>query len=630
MTPASTPRRLSTRYNGFRRRLVAVVAASALAIGMLVVFGGAAPASGAAVPKTIVSLTFDDGNADQLAAEQTLKAHGLVGTFFITTSWIGSPTYLSQADLHALAADGNEIAGHTVTHPDLTTVSSAAATAEVCNGRTTLAGWGFAVTDFAYPFAAENAAVEKIVKNCGYTSARNLGDIRSPASCGSCPYSETIPPANPYNTAAPDEVDSTWTLKNLQDLVTNAETHNGGWVQLTFHHIAVGTDPTLTISPTLYEQFVTWLAARTATGTTVVQTVAQALGNTAPPPVNQAPTAAFTSSPTNLAVSFDGSASRDPDGTVASYRWDFGDGSAAGSGAKPAHTYATAGTFQATLTVTDNLGATGTVAHPITVAAAAATAPAAPTGVSAVAGNASATVRWTGPSNGGSPITSYTVTPYVGSVARTPITVSGTPPATVATVAGLANGTGYTFTVSATNAVGTSAASAATSPVTPVAPTASIVANGGFESALTSWTAAGVVAPTSTTKAHSGTGSALLGVTSGREPLGDSTLSQNITVPATGTSTLSLWYQPHTADRTCNAAACRRDWMEGQIRSTTGSTLTTLFKLDNNNGTWTHVTADLTAVKGQTVTLWFNVHLNGPNPSDDTWMYLDDVAVSNG
>ena len=82
----------------------------------------------------------------------------------------------------------------------------------------------------------------------------------------------------------PDEVDSTWTLKNLQDLVTNAESHGGGWVQLTFHHIAIGTDPTLTISPPLFEQFVTWLSARTANGTTVVQTVAQALGQTTPPP----------------------------------------------------------------------------------------------------------------------------------------------------------------------------------------------------------------------------------------------------------------------------------------------------------------------------------------------------------
>ena len=286
MAPSPSTRGIPTRPTGLRRRLFASAVSFALAVGMLVGFGGASPTTAAATPKTIVSLTFDDGNDDQFAAAQVMMAHGLVGTFFITTSWIGLPTYLTQANLHSMAADGNEIGGHTVTHPDLTTLSTAAATAEVCNGRTTLAGWGFTVTDFAYPFAAENAAVEQVVKNCGYTSARNLGDIRSPASCPACPYAEAIPPANPYNMAAPDEVDSTWTLQNLQGLVTNAETHGGGWVQLTLHHIAVGTDPTLTISPTLFDQFAAWLAARTATGTTVVQTVAQALGTTPTPPAS--------------------------------------------------------------------------------------------------------------------------------------------------------------------------------------------------------------------------------------------------------------------------------------------------------------------------------------------------------
>ena len=90
-----------------------------------------------------------------------------------------------------------------------------------------------------------------------------------------------------------------------------------------------------------------------------------------------------------------------------------------------------------------------------------ATAPAAPTGVTATAGNASATVSWTAPSNGGSPITSYTVTPFIGTTAQTPTTVTGNPPATTATVTGLTNGTAYTFTVPATNAVGTGPASAA-------------------------------------------------------------------------------------------------------------------------------------------------------------------------
>ncbi len=602
---------------------VMVLVAAALA-------GTGAPVR-AAVPKTIVSLTFDDGNADQLAAEQVLKAHGLVGTFFITTSWIGSPTWLSQANLHTMAADGNEIGGHTVTHPDLPTLSASAAAAEVCNGRTTLMGWGFSVTSFAYPFASENTAVERIVKNCGFTSARNLGDIRSPGSCSSCPYAETIPPANAYNTAALDEVDSSWTLKNLQDSVTSAETHNGGWVQLTFHHIAVGTDPSLTISPALFEQFVTWLAARTAGGTTVVQTVSQALGNSQPPPANQAPAAAFTSSSVGLTASFDGSGSSDPDGTVASYSWDFGDGTA-GTGAKASHPYGAAGTFQVKLTVTDNLGATGTTTHPVTTAAPPApTAPAAPAGVSAIAGNASAAVSWSAPNNGGSAITSYTVTPYAGVTAQAPVQVTGAPPATTTQVPGLTNGTAYTFKVAATNAVGTSPASAASPAVTPAAAVPSSVANGGFESALTSWITGGVSAPKAAATAHSGTGSALLGVISGKEPLGNSTLSQTITVPATGTTTLSFWYQPHSTDSTCGGTrTCRWDWMEGQIRSASGSTLATLFKLNNNSGTWTRVSADLTAFKGQTVTLWFNVHLDGAVPADNTWMYLDDVTVTNG
>jgi len=109
------------------------------------------------------------------------------------------------------------------------------------------------------------------------------------------------------------------------------------------------------------------------------------------------------------------------------------------------------------------------------------TAPSAPTGVTATAGDTTATVSWTAPSDGGSPITRYTVTPYIGSTAQTPTTVTGSPPVTNATVTGLTDGTSYTFTVSATNAVGTGPES---TPSTAVTPTSN---SGGQWSSLMSW-----------------------------------------------------------------------------------------------------------------------------------------------
>jgi PKD repeat protein len=87
----------------------------------------------------------------------------------------------------------------------------------------------------------------------------------------------------------------------------------------------------------------------------------------APDGVNAAPTASFTTSCTGLACSLDAAASSDVDGTVDAYAWDFGDG-ATGSGATASHTYAAAGDYPITLTVTDNDSATGQTAQAVSVA----------------------------------------------------------------------------------------------------------------------------------------------------------------------------------------------------------------------------------------------------------------------
>ncbi len=99
-----------------------------------------------------------------------------------------------------------------------------------------------------------------------------------------------------------------------------------------------------------------------ATGTTERQV-------TVVEPPNKAPTAAFTSNSSGLTAAVDASGSTDADGTVASYTWAWGDSTANGTGATASHTYATPGTYQVTLTVTDDDGATASVTRGVAVAA---------------------------------------------------------------------------------------------------------------------------------------------------------------------------------------------------------------------------------------------------------------------
>ncbi|HXH05443.1 MAG TPA: PKD domain-containing protein, partial [Vicinamibacterales bacterium] len=89
----------------------------------------------------------------------------------------------------------------------------------------------------------------------------------------------------------------------------------------------------------------------------------------AAPPTNQPPVAhaggPYTSE-IGMAVRFDGSASSDPDGDALGYAWAFGDG-ATGTGQRPLHVYASAGTFEVTLTVTDGRGGSATATTVVTV-----------------------------------------------------------------------------------------------------------------------------------------------------------------------------------------------------------------------------------------------------------------------
>jgi PKD repeat protein len=83
------------------------------------------------------------------------------------------------------------------------------------------------------------------------------------------------------------------------------------------------------------------------------------MGRTGTEPDNEPPTAEFVFSPTTgvcpVEITFDASSCQDPDGTIASYSWDFGDGGR-GGGAIVTHTYTNSGTYMVSLVVRDNLG----------------------------------------------------------------------------------------------------------------------------------------------------------------------------------------------------------------------------------------------------------------------------------
>jgi len=169
---------------------------------------------------------------------------------------------------------------------------------------------------------------------------------------------------------------------------------------------------------------------------------------------NQPPVASASASPTAgpapLAVSFNGASSSDPDGTITSYAWDFGDGTS-GSGVTASHTYNTPGTYTARLTVTDDDGATASRTMNITVNSA---TPNAPTSLAATAVSTSQiNLSWT--DNSGNE-TGFKIERCTGS-GCTNFAQIATVSANVYNNTGLSKNTTYTYRVRAYNAAGNSA-----------------------------------------------------------------------------------------------------------------------------------------------------------------------------
>jgi len=220
----------------------------------------------------VVSLTFDDAYENQwLYSVPLLRSHHMTATYYVITINENEARQccMSYDQLDALQAEGNDIGGHTITHPNLTTSTRAQARHDVCGGRQDLITNG--ITDpgsFAYPFGAYDAAAEGVVRQCGYTTARVGGGVSRSNTIPGPPYAETIPPGNPYalTTIAPNGSQPIQ-LPVMKAFVSAAAANGGGWLVITFHDVchAKAADFTHCMSEygsvvdTVFGRFLDWL-----------------------------------------------------------------------------------------------------------------------------------------------------------------------------------------------------------------------------------------------------------------------------------------------------------------------------------------------------------------------------------
>lgn len=192
--------------------------------------------------KTVVSLTFDDAYEDQwLYAVPLLRSEHMNATFYVITADSDGPypCCMSWAQLRTLQGEGDDIGSHTIDHPNLTTLAASRISQEVCRSRQDMLRNGIDDPEsFAYPYGSYNSADESIVARCGFTNARQGGGISSSNTVPGPPWVESLPARHPeaVRTIAVDGANPI-RLTDLENYVTGAAFHGGGWLVITFHDV---------------------------------------------------------------------------------------------------------------------------------------------------------------------------------------------------------------------------------------------------------------------------------------------------------------------------------------------------------------------------------------------------------
>ena len=142
-------------------------------------------------PRRAVAISFDDGDIGQAErAFPALAARGMTATFFVTTSWVGTPRYASWHQLREMAAAGMSIQSHTHTHPFLSELDEHRLRDELCRSRDLLdEQLQQRTTMIAFPGGdAPRPALRHVLAEEGYDVVGTSRWGRNPARGGGRPW----------------------------------------------------------------------------------------------------------------------------------------------------------------------------------------------------------------------------------------------------------------------------------------------------------------------------------------------------------------------------------------------------------------------------------------------------------
>ena len=81
---------------------------------------------------------------------------------------------------------------------------------------------------------------KQIVKDCGYNSARSEEGLSEEGTCATCPFGESMPPADAYSIRTATPVTPPTKISSIEQQITDVRDHGGGWVPIVFHEVCDG------------------------------------------------------------------------------------------------------------------------------------------------------------------------------------------------------------------------------------------------------------------------------------------------------------------------------------------------------------------------------------------------------